>query len=116
MEPTFKKEDRDILFLLHLSQLLNFVTGFGGLVAPIIIWLIKQDEVQNLDQQAKEVINFQITMFIAVLICIPLCFIFIGIFLLIGIGLVSIIVPIIQAINAKDGRPVHYPLTIRFIK
>ncbi len=59
MEPTFKKEDRDILFLLHLSQLLNFVTGFGGLVAPIIIWLIKKRS-KTLTNKPKKSLIFKL--------------------------------------------------------
>ncbi len=30
--PATKIEDKDMLFLLHLSQLFNLITGFGGLI------------------------------------------------------------------------------------
>ncbi|MHA3044892.1 DUF4870 domain-containing protein [Riemerella anatipestifer] len=108
------KEDKDMLFLLHLSQLFNLITGFGGLIAPILIWAFKKDEIQGINEQGKEVINFQITMFLGILVSIPLCFILIGFLFISIIALLMIIVPIIQAIKSKDNQSVRYPLTIRF--
>ncbi|AQY22102.1 DUF4870 domain-containing protein [Riemerella anatipestifer] len=113
--PATKIEDKDMLFLLHLSQLFNLITGFGGLIAPILIWVFKKDEIQGINEQGKEVINFQITMFLAILVSIPLCFILIGFLFISIIALLMIIVPIIQAIKSKDNQSVRYPLTIRFI-
>lgn len=111
-----KKEDKDILFIMHLSQLLNLVTAIGGLIAPIIIWALKKEEVVNMDKQGKEVINFQITMLLAYIVSFLLIFVFfIGVIFLIALALINIIIPIIQAINAKDGKPVSYPFSLKFL-
>ncbi len=40
--PATKIEDKDMLFLLHLSQLFNLITGFGGLIIPLLIWAFKK--------------------------------------------------------------------------
>lgn len=110
------RPDRQMLMIMHLSQLLNLVTGLGGIVVPIILWQLKKDEIQEMDEQGKEVVNFQISMFIYYAVSIVLCLVFIGFILLGVLALINIIFPIIQGLNAKDGKPVKYPLTIRLLK
>ena len=36
------REDRQLLMLTHLSQLLDFVSGIGGFVVPLILWILKK--------------------------------------------------------------------------
>jgi uncharacterized Tic20 family protein len=67
-------------------------------------------------EHAKEALNFGISMFIYCIICIPLIFLIIGIFLLIAIGIGSLILYIIAAVKAADDVLYRYPFTIRFIK
>ena len=114
INPT-KRKDNQLLVVTHLSQLLSCVTGFGGLIVPLIIWVTQKNEVDQMDEQGKEIINFQISLIVYALICIPLCLIIIGIFGLIILGIISFIMPIINAINASNGGNPKYPLTIRFI-
>ena len=57
-------ENRQLLVLTHLSQLLDFITGIGGFLVPLIIWLIKKDEVFDMDRHGKAILNFRISMFI----------------------------------------------------
>lgn len=79
------KENKQLLVLMHLSQLLDFVSGIGGFVVPLILWLTKKDEVYGMDQHGKAILNFRISMFLYVLICIPLI-------LLLGLGILGLIV------------------------
>ena len=65
------REDRQLLMLTHLSQLLDFVTGIGGFVAPLILWILKKEKVLGMDFHGKAILNFRISMFLYVLICIP---------------------------------------------
>ena len=39
------REDKSLLVITHLSQLLTYITGIGGLIVPLIIWAFKKDEV-----------------------------------------------------------------------
>ena len=71
-------ENRQLLVLTHLSQLLDFVTGIGGFLVPLIIWLIKKDEVFDMDRHGKAILNFRISMFIYILICSSYTFIWFG--------------------------------------
>lgn len=111
------REDRQLLMLTHLSQLLFMFTAVGGIIVPIILWQLKKDEVQYMDEQGKEIVNFQISLFIYYAIATVLVFVLIGIPLLGVLALINIIFPIIYGIKANNGeRIIRYPLTIRFIK
>lgn len=111
------RTDNQLLMLTHFSQLLTYVTGFGGLLVPIIIWAVNRDKVAGLNEHGKEIINFQLTMLLLALICIPLIFALgLGIIGLIIIGILSFVMPIVNGISASSGVFKSYPLTIRFIK
>ncbi len=57
----FKRVDNNLLVATHLCQLLTYVSGFGGLVVPLILWLTQKDKVANMDIQGKQIVNFQIS-------------------------------------------------------
>ncbi|MGO1729750.1 MAG: DUF4870 domain-containing protein [Psychroflexus halocasei] len=111
-----QREDTQIIMFTHLSQLLNLFTGFGGLIAPLIIWLVKKDEIINLDEEGKKVLNFQITMLIAAIVAIPLTLILIGFVIIFAVGLLTLIFPIINAVKANKGESTSYPLSFKFLK
>jgi len=111
-----KKEDRQMLMILHLSQLLNLITVVGGLIVPILLWQLKKDEIEGMEAQGKEVVNFQLSLLVYSVIAFILAFVLIGFFIFGIIALLNIIFPIIYGLKANNGEPVSYPLTIRFIK
>ena len=49
----FKRVDNNLLVATHLCQLLTYVSGFGGLVVPLILWLTQKDKVASMDIQGK---------------------------------------------------------------
>lgn len=97
----------------HLSALLGL--GFGFFIVPLVVYLAMKDESEYTACNAKEALNFHISLLIYVLCCIPLTFIVIGIPLLVMIGLAGLILAIIATIKASDGHCYRYPLTIRFV-
>ena len=106
-----------MLVLTHLSQLLDLITGIGGFIVPLILWLTQKDKVAGMDAHGKMILNFQISMFNYAIIAIPLIFLFgLGIIALIGIGIIMIILPILNAIKVSNGEMPHYPLSIEIIK
>jgi uncharacterized Tic20 family protein len=111
------KEDKQLLVLTHLSQLLDFVTGIGGFIVPLVLWLTKKDDVIGMDEHGKAILNFRISMFIYILICIPLILLLgLGILGLIAIGFFYLIFPIINAIKASNNELPNYPFSIKIIK
>lgn len=111
------RQDKQLLIITHLSQLLDFVTGIGGFIVPLIIWLSQKDRVLGMDSHGKMIMNFQISIFIYSIVSIPLILLFgLGIFLLIAIGIVALVLPIINAIKVSNGEMPDYPLSIKFFK
>ncbi len=110
------KRNSQLLAITHLSQLLDFVTGIGGLIVPLIIWAVKKDEIENMDEHGRSIINFRITMFLYLLICIPLVILFgLGLLGMLVIGVFYLIYPIINAVKASNNEEPSYPFTIKFI-
>ena len=111
-----KAENRQLLVLTHLSQLLDIVTGFGGFIVPLILWLTQRDTILNMDENGKSIINFQISMFLYILICIPLILLLgIGILGITAIAVLCFVFPIVNAIKVSNGEKPYYPLSIKFV-
>jgi len=102
--------------LSHLLALVGYlVIPFGNVAAPLIIYLMKKDESPFVADQAKESLNFQISVCIYALISGVLILILIGFLLLIVVGVAGAILTIIASVKAANGEAYRYPLTIRLI-
>ncbi|EPR74107.1 hypothetical protein ADIWIN_0916 [Winogradskyella psychrotolerans RS-3] len=113
---TLKRTDNQLLVITHLSQLLTYVTGFGGVLAPLIIWATQKDQVDGMDAHGKSILNFQLSMLIYSIISIPLIFVVgLGILTLILVAILAFIMPIINAVKASNGELPSYPMSINFI-
>ncbi|MCP8900595.1 DUF4870 domain-containing protein [Gilvimarinus xylanilyticus] len=106
-------DNRSYSMLMHLAQLCGFVIPMCGLVVPLIMWVVKKDDAY-INEQGKVVFNWVISSFIYFVICIVLAIFIIGIFLVIALGIVSIVFIIMGAIRAKDGTIQNYPMSIPF--
>ena len=113
-QPT--KDARTWAMLCHFSAFAGLIFPFGNFLAPLIIWLIKKEELPFVEHQGKEVLNFQISMTIYLLISGMLCIILIGIPIIIGLVIFCFIITIIAAISANDGKSYRYPINLRLIK
>lgn len=111
-----QREDRNLLMITHLLQLIDLVTGFGGLIVPLILWLTQRDKVIDMDEHGKAIVNFQLSMLIYALICVPLVLLGIGILGLIAIVILEIAFPIINGLKASRGEPIDYPFSLKIIK
>jgi uncharacterized Tic20 family protein len=109
------RDERMWAMFCHLSGLAGFIFPFGNVIAPLIIWLVKKEEYEFVNDQGKEALNFQISMTIYIIASIILIILVIGIPLLIALGIFSLIVVIIAAIKSNEGEKYRYPLTIRFL-
>ncbi|MBN2349457.1 MAG: DUF4870 domain-containing protein [Bacteroidales bacterium] len=110
------KDEKNMGMLCHLLALSGFAIPFGWILGPLIIWLIKKDESEFVNQQGKDALNFQISMLIWMLCCIPLIFIVIGIVLLIMLGILNLVMIIIASVRAADGQSTVYPLSLKIIQ
>lgn len=110
------REDNQLIVITHLSQLITFVIGFGSLLLPLILWLTQKEKVHQMDVHGKNIINFQLSLIVYCIVCIPLILFFgLGLLGFLVLGIISIIFPIINAIKASRGEATTYPLSINFI-
>lgn len=102
----------------HLIALCGIVVPIpaANLLGPLILWLIKREDGAFIDDQGKESVNFQISLFIYALACGVLALIGIGLLLLVPLALFGITCVIVAAIKASEGSAFRYPACIRFIK
>jgi len=117
------QSERNYAALLHLSQIVgSWIGGIGSLIIPLIMWLIKRDQSKFIDETGKEVINFQISLYIYIaaiyllgILTLGLMFLLTWPFLLL-LEVFIIIVAVIGAVKAANGEVYRYPLNLRLIK
>lgn len=114
-------EERTWALIAHLSTFTAFISGIGFVLGPLVVWLIKRETMPFTAEHAREALNFNITIaLVAVALWIVTIITFgIGLLLTIPAGLALfvawIVLTIIAAINANNGQPYRYPLTLRLI-
>lgn len=121
-------EEKNWAMAAHLCGLLWLAGGtsliffpFGTLVlftiiGPLIIWKTKGQSLPFAAEQAKESLNFQITVFLVGLGFLVLTLVLVGFMLLWILGLVNLVLVIIAALQVSDGKPYRYPFCLRLVK
>ena len=106
-------EERGLAALTHLSGLAGYIIPLGGVLVPIIIWIVKKESIV-VSSIAKQAVLLNVVIFVLVgavsilwltIILIPLV-----ILAYIVLGLAAIALPIIGAIRASDGTYYRYPV------
>ena len=116
--PAPQADDRrtnEMAMWLHLSALCGFVIAGAGFVAPIVIWQMKKDELPGIDAHGKRVTNWLISYAIYVAVSFLLAFVFIGIPMLIVLGILGFVFPLIAGLKANKGESWEYPLSMKFL-
>lgn len=112
-------QDRNLALLAHLSGCLGIVVGsVPGFVGPLIIWLLQKDKSLFVEQEAKEALNFQITllMLTAVFILVTFMSCWMLFPLLFVPALLQVIFGIIATVSVANGNAYRYPFNLRLIK
>ena len=104
-------DDKTLALITHLSGILF------SFIVPLVMWLIHKDRADKawLTGQAKEALNFQITVLIGYVICWILVFIIIGALLWWLVWLFNLIFCIIAAVKVSNGESYRYPVALRLI-
>lgn len=115
--PDMPPKEKTMGMVCHLAALAIITSiPFANIIGPLIVWLIKKDEMPFVDDQGKEAINFQITISLAIVVCAALFFLIVPIFLIFVLILISIIFSIIGGMKANNGEYYRYPFALRLIK
>jgi uncharacterized Tic20 family protein len=111
------QDERTWSMLAHLSILLNLITGIGGPLAALIIWLVYKDKSQRVAFHALQSLWYQIAW--AVILAVGWFFTFVLMFVLIGFLLVPVmalvsLVPFVHqcyaAYKVYQGVDYRYPV------
>lgn len=102
-------DEKNLAMLAHLGG--TIFTVFPSL----IIWLVKRDDSPYINKQAREALNFQITVLIAQMVSTALVIIGIGILLWAVVWTANIILSILAAVAASKGEHYRYPFTLRLL-
>lgn len=109
--PIASTDDRNIAMLTHLSGLLF------SLVVPLVMWLIYKDRQDKayVVREAKEALNFQITILIGYVICWVLAIIAIGPLLAKLLWIVNLVFCILAAVKVSQEGSYRYPFALRLV-
>ena len=103
-------EEKNIALIAHIGGI------FTWWLIPLILYLLKRNDSRFVGDQAKEALNFQITMMIATL-CAG-----VSVILLVGIALVPLVLLyhvigcILAAVSVNQGKMFRYRYCLRLIK
>jgi uncharacterized Tic20 family protein len=102
--------------IAHLSAFAGFVVPLGNIIGPLVIWLARRDQSAFVAAQAKEALNFNISVVIGGILCAVLVFVFIGILLGVALFIAWLAMTIIAAIKASEGVDYRHPVSLRLVK
>ncbi|ELZ32960.1 hypothetical protein C465_00619 [Halorubrum distributum JCM 9100] len=97
--------DTTLAALAHASAL------FASFLGPILFLVLADDDDELVKQNAKNSLNFQIIVFVSLMIAGVLSFVFIGLLLFPIIGIVDLVLVLIATVKANDGQVYSYPYT-----
>jgi len=106
-------EERTLAALTHLSGLAGYVIPFGGVLVPIIIWIVKKDS-PVVSTVAKQAVLLNLSVFLAIavtaILLLTILLIPFVILMWVVLGITAIVLPIVGAIRANDGWYYRYPV------
>lgn len=104
-------DERTLALLTHLSGILL------GFIVPLVIWLVHKDKADKpfVVDQAKEALNFQITLLMGWVAAMVLSFILIGFLLYPVLFIANIVFCILAGLKANEGVSYRYPVAVRLI-
>ena len=107
------QQDRTLAMLTHLSGLSGYIIPLGGILVPVIIWIVKKDN-RVIASIAKQAILLNIAVFVCVLafvlLALTVILIPLSILACAALALIAIILPIVGAVKASDGTYYSYPV------
>jgi uncharacterized protein len=126
-QPMVSGEERNWAMWAHLCGLAWLFTGsvpiflpmgvftLATILGPLIIWRAKLETMPFAAAQAKESLNFQITVFLLAVIFGVLTLILIGFLFLWILGILNLVMVLIAAIQVHGGKAYRYPFCLRLV-
>lgn len=120
---------------LVLALLTSWISGFAGMLAALVVYLLKKDDSPFIAEHAREAFNFNLSMFLYCCAVVVAAIVLLGATVLtLGLGIIVtlpaglvllalvaavavmwLVCSIIATIKAWNGEHYRYPLTIRLL-
>jgi uncharacterized protein len=110
-----RADERTWGMIAHLAALAGIVIPLGNILGPLVVWLARRDRSRFVGDQAREAINFNITVAFGALACYVLTWLLVGILLFVALVLYWLAMTIVAAVKASEGVRYHYPLAVRLV-
>ena len=125
--------DKTFLILINLSALSFMIFPLLGIIIPLMLWVAKRNEIQDVNETGKKILNFQISVAVVQLLIFTAVSTMIfsisehseprsmfSTFRIImisqlGLGLYNVIMIVINAIRISKGETVRYVPALRFL-
>jgi len=112
----YSRKDQTWGTISHLSALVGFLgIPFGHIIGPLVVWLIKGQSSAFVEDQARESLNFQITISLLEVVAWVLTLIFVGWAILAILFLANLVLVVLGAVRASSGEAFRYPFNLRLI-
>ena len=111
------QDDNKWAMFTHLAALLGILLPMALVLGPTLVWMLKRKESAFIDDQGKEVINFQMTVLV-ISFTLALLSTFSSVFLAVSALTViaGMVFAVIGGLAAKQGEKYRYPFAIRLLK
>lgn len=108
-------EERLWTVACHFSALLGYLFPFGHVLGPLAVWLAKRGAFPGVERAGRDVLNFQLSATLYVLVALFLSFFLIGLVILFLVIVFHFSMILHATLRAQRGLEVRYPLTIKII-
>jgi len=108
------EDERNWAMAAHLGSFLAAYVALG-LIAALIVLLVKGNDSAFVRRHAVESLNFQLNALVYTVVFALLILVLVGLVLLPLYGIFYLVVVILAAVRASNGEDYRYPATIRFV-
>lgn len=109
-------EERNMALFAHLGIFTSVVVGPLSFLVPLLVHQYWKDRSEFVATEAKEALNFQLTLLLLSLAGVILLVVFIGIGVLLMLAVMGVVLPVLAAIRVGEGSSYRYPLTIGIVQ
>ncbi len=110
-------DDRTWAMIAHFSALAFLILPpIGGVLGPLVVWLVKREQSVFTSEAAKEAFNFNLSVLLGYAVCGLLAFVFIGIALGALLFVFWLVITIVAGVKASEGFHYRYPFALRVLK
>lgn len=102
-------DERNLATIAHLLGIVS------GCIGALIIWLLKKDSSAYVADQAREALNFQLTVLIAFVAAAILKIVLIGLLLVPIVLVFNFVLCLVAAVSVSRGEDYRYPFSLRLL-